>query len=104
VHKTDFSLVPHSDAGDPDCCGCIVPDIRGDVADLVCNECGLVMNQDVAVNDVNKCLLELAPVREATSAHCPYCGALNVFPRFSAMCAFTCRECGQGVLVERVEQ
>jgi hypothetical protein len=60
VHKPDCLLVPHSDVGDPDCCGCVVPDIRGDVADLVCNECILVVKHDISVNDVNRCLLELA--------------------------------------------
>jgi hypothetical protein len=59
VHKPDFPFVPHSDAGDPDCCGCIVPNIRGNVVDLVCNEYGLVVKHDIAVNDVNRCLLEL---------------------------------------------
>ena len=25
----DYPIIPHSDAGDPDCCGCIVPSYRG---------------------------------------------------------------------------
>ena len=97
-----FHQPVHSDAGDPDCCGGIVPDIRGDLADLVCNECGTLLEQDVPINEVNGRLAKLAPIRE--TAHCPYCGALNVFPRFLGMHAFICQECGQGVLVDGVEQ
>jgi uncharacterized protein (DUF983 family) len=33
------------------------------------------------------------------SETCPNCGEVNVFPGFSAMEAFTCRSCGEGVQV-----
>jgi hypothetical protein len=36
-------IVPHSEYGDPECCGLILAHVRGDEADLVCNECGKVM-------------------------------------------------------------
>jgi hypothetical protein len=32
--------LPHSSFGDPDCCGCLNGIIRGEQADIVCNECG----------------------------------------------------------------
>ena len=96
--------MPHSDAGEPDCCGCIVPDIRGDVADLVCNECGVVFEREVSRADVNAQLAALATLTEAASATCPHCGALNVFPRFSEIRAFVCQECGEGVKIERAVQ
>jgi DNA-directed RNA polymerase subunit RPC12/RpoP len=104
MYSPEFPIVPHSDAGDPECAGCIVPDVRGDVADLICNECGRVFEQDVARAEVNARLLALAPVTEAASATCPHCGALNVFPRFSAMYAFICSECGEGVAIQRAIQ
>jgi hypothetical protein len=34
---------------------------------------------------------ELVPIRKGTSTHCPHCGALNIFPSFSAMYAATSR-------------
>jgi len=37
------TTLPHSDFGDPDCCGCLSGVIRGDQADIVCNECGTVL-------------------------------------------------------------
>ena len=84
--------------------GCIVPDIRGDVADLVCNECGLLFDQDVSLALVNVRLAPLATVTEAASATCPHWGASNVFPRFSEIRAFVRQECGEGVKIERVMQ
>jgi ribosomal protein L37AE/L43A len=96
--------VPHSDAGNPDCCGCIVPKVRGDVADLICNECDLVFEGGVPRVDVNARLAALTTITEAASATCPHCGALNVLPRFSEMYAFVCQECGEGVKIERAVQ
>jgi hypothetical protein len=49
-----FRLSRTRDVGDPDCGACIVPDIHGAVADLVCNECGSVVKHDVAVTDVKQ--------------------------------------------------
>src|ERR1035438_5793132 len=37
------TTLPHSDFGDPECCGCLNGVIRGDQADIVCNECGTVL-------------------------------------------------------------
>jgi len=31
-------FLPHSDFGDPDCCGFLYGVVRGDQADLTCNE------------------------------------------------------------------
>lgn len=73
--KPNFPIVPHSETGDPDCCGSIVPDIRGDIAAVVCNECGLVFATDVPRTDVNARLAKLAPIAEATSERRPHCGA-----------------------------
>ena len=36
------TIVPHESLG-ADCCGCIVPVMRGDEADLVCNECNALI-------------------------------------------------------------
>jgi hypothetical protein len=41
---------------------------------------------------------------ELSSAACPHCGGVNFFPGFSAMLAYVCRHCGQGVKVENAVQ
>ena len=61
--------MPHSEAGDPDCCGCIVPDVRGDVADLVCNECLRVFERDVPRAEVNARLAALLLLRRQRVQH-----------------------------------
>jgi hypothetical protein len=96
------TIVPHQLLG-ADCCGCLVPVIRGEEADLVCNECNALIGT-VAASEVELTLSQLALSDEICSAKCPHCTAMNVFPGFSAMTAFTCRECGEGVAVERLVQ
>ena len=84
-----------------DCCGCLIVRVRGDQADITCNECGAVI-----------CTV---PVKRATgmlemtssgmcSARCTHCDALNTFPGFSAIEAFICSECGESVMVSRSVQ
>jgi hypothetical protein len=34
------TTIPHSEFGDPNCCGCLNGFIIGDMAEIVCNECG----------------------------------------------------------------
>jgi hypothetical protein len=94
------TIVPHEWLG-ADCCGCIVPIQREDEADLVCNECKALI-RTVPASEVEQRLAELAPSDEICTERCPHCGALNVFTGFSAMEAFTCRECGEGVTIKRV--
>ena len=38
------------------------------------------------------------------SVRCTHCVALNTFPGFSAIEAFNCSECGEGVVVNRSVQ
>ena len=35
--------IPHSDFGDPECCGCLVGVVQGDVAVISCNTCRAVV-------------------------------------------------------------
>jgi hypothetical protein len=37
------TMLPHQSFGDPDCCGCLNGVVRGDQADIVCNECEAVV-------------------------------------------------------------
>jgi ribosomal protein S27E len=52
------TTLPHSEFGDPECCGCLNSVIRGDQADIVCNECGTVLRTVPAAN-VGQTLTEL---------------------------------------------
>ena len=93
-----FLIVPHEIATGADCDGCLVVEKRGEVADLVCNSCGGVVDT-VPIRHTGTRLMELASV-EISSALCPCCGATNVFRGFTIIEAFVCRECGEGVNVE----
>ena len=37
-------ILAHSDHGEtPDCCGCLMADVKGDETEIACNECGIVI-------------------------------------------------------------
>ena len=91
------TTLPHSDFGDPECCGCLNGVIRGDQADIVCNEWGTVLRTVPAAN-VGQTLTELEIALEVAGEMCPHCGVVNLFPGFSRMLAFTCRQCGKAGL------
>jgi uncharacterized protein (DUF983 family) len=52
----------------------------------------------VHATNVGQTLTELEITLEVASEMCPHCGSVNLFPGFSRILAFTCRECGQAVL------
>jgi uncharacterized protein (DUF983 family) len=45
-------------------------------------------------------LTEMELDRGFASEICPHCGAVNLFPGFTEMKAFVCKECGEGVKVK----
>jgi hypothetical protein len=94
-----FPIVPHEFIEPVDCCGCLIVEVRGDQADLICNECGAVVRTlpaDTAAAVLAE--MEMASA-EICSSRCPHCQALNTFPGFSSIDAFICSECGEGVAV-----
>ena len=93
------TTIPHSCFGDPECCGCFNGLIRGDRADIECNECGFVC-RNVPVSKLQETLTDMELTLDVASATCPYCGSVNLFPGFSEMFHFTCRQCGEGVDVK----
>jgi len=93
-----YPIVPHEVATGDDCDGCLIVVEHGDVADLKCNSCGAVVDT-VPIDRVGVRLIELGS-DEICSEWCPHCGSLNTFPGFSAIEAFICRECGEGVDLE----
>ena len=92
-----FPMIPHETLG-ADCCGCLYVRRDGDQADIVCNECSAVI-RTLPAADVEAAMLALAETDTICSARCTHCGAVNTFPGFSAIEAFTCSECGEGVVV-----
>jgi uncharacterized paraquat-inducible protein A len=90
-------IIPHESLG-ADCCGCLVAQINGDQADIVCNECGAAI-RTVRVGDIQAAMSEMAQTDVISTARCPHCGALTTFPGMSSVEAFICSECGEGVAV-----
>ena len=88
------TMLPHADFGDPDCCGCLNGVIRGHQADIVCNECAAVI-RTVPVADLQRTLDTMELALNSCTELCQHCGKVNVFPGFSRMTVFTCRECGE---------
>jgi len=76
--------------------------VRGDQADITCDECGSVVGT-VLMERASAVMLEMVSTA-ISSARCTHCGALNTFPAFSAIEEFTCSECGEGVVVHRPVQ
>jgi hypothetical protein len=103
IDDQGLPVIPHQWVGGEDCCGCLVPEPRGDRVDLVCNKCGELV-KTVAPDEVERALAEIMLQQPITSATCPKCGAVNTFPGFDAMEAFTCQQCGSGVVIERRQQ
>jgi hypothetical protein len=74
-------LVPHSSHGDPECCGLFLPKERGDMADLVCNECGAVLCS-VAFHEADAMLRQMAMEEGLCTEVCPMCGENESLSRF----------------------
>src|SRR5689334_19187469 len=91
-------IIPHEVVASVDCCGCLTVRLSGDQATILCNECGAVI-KTVPIDDLERTMLEMAQTDTICSALCTHCGAVNSFPRFSVIEAFTCSECGAGVVV-----
>jgi hypothetical protein len=87
--ETGLPIVPHEFA-DPkaNCCGCLVVELRGELADLACNECSVLI-KTVPAAEVPMVLSQmLLSQTENCQHHCPHCGTLNTFPA-SVQCWLT---------------
>jgi hypothetical protein len=101
--EQDYPIIPHESVEKVDCCGCLFVHVRGNEADITCNECGSVIRTVLAQEAVAvmEALMMEVVAGAICSARCPHCGALNTFPGFSAIDAFVCSECGEGVAAEK---
>jgi phage FluMu protein Com len=88
------TMLPHSSFGAPACCGCLNGIVRGDQADIVCNECNAVI-RTVAAAELQKTLDELELTLDVATATCAHCGAIHVRSGFSELLAFKCQQCGE---------
>jgi hypothetical protein len=88
------TVIPHSDFGDAECCGCLCGIVQGEDAEVVCNECGIVVRR-VRAAELDKTLNEMELSLEVASAMCQHCGSVNLVPGFSQILAFVCQNCGR---------
>ena len=91
-----ITTLPHSEFGDPDCCGCLDGRVDGDVGHITCNECGAVV-RSVPVGDLQTALHEMELTLDVATGFCPHCRNVNLFPGFSVMRSFVCQRCGSAV-------
>jgi hypothetical protein len=66
-------IPPHSDFGDPDCCGTlwsVIRDERPETGGIVYNECAAVV-RTVAVGDLQRTLDEMEATLDVCSTQCP---------------------------------
>ena len=97
------TMLPHSSFGDPGCCGCLNGVIRGESADIVCNECGAIL-KTIPADQLKRVFHEMELSLDLASAICPYCGAAHIAPGMSELHAFVCENCGQGVTLTQQQE
>jgi hypothetical protein len=97
--KPPEHILPHSDFGDPECCGLLLPFERGDFVNIIRNDCSAIV-QTVEAADLRRTLDEMQLKLDVASERCPFCRSVNLLPGFSQMLAFTCRSCGRVVVVK----
>jgi len=96
VSDERIPIIPYSNFGDPDCCGCLFGVSQGDLAEIVCNECQVVVCT-IPASDLQRRLDEMELEGDGASAMCPHCRATHLAPGFSMLMAFICENCGNAV-------
>jgi hypothetical protein len=88
--------VPHQDFGDPERCGFLFGLVRDGEGYIGCNVCTAVVRK-MPADQLRQVLNEMESGLELASEQCPHSGKVNLFPGFSTLLAYTCRECGEMV-------
>jgi hypothetical protein len=70
-------IIPHSDFGDAECCGCLFGVVGGDQAEIRGNECDARI-RTVPASDLQRTLGEMELNGDIGSAICPHCGAVHL--------------------------
>jgi|SRR5216684_5209328 len=92
----EYPIIPHAQWGDRECCGCLVVVKRGELSELVCNECSAVV-RTVPTSYLSSLVAEMELAGGLAQEVCPHCRSVNLFPGFSKMKAYMCKGCGKGV-------
>jgi hypothetical protein len=64
--------------------------------DQYANECERVI-RTVLATELQRTLDEMELTLDVASVLCPHCGNVNIFPGFSIMLMYTCRNCNEVV-------
>jgi len=91
---TLLTTIPHSDFGEPECCGCLVGVIQGETAVISCKECGAVV-RTVPTTELQHTLDEMESKLDPAIAICRHCGAVIHQPGLDRPIAFVCDWCGK---------
>jgi hypothetical protein len=86
--------IPHAEFGVPDCCGCLTGRYNGGLAEVVCDECEMVV-AFVLPSVLSKLLDYMELQLDLSTVLCQQCGAANLFPGSSRVKTFVCQECGK---------
>lgn len=89
------TLIPHAKFGAPQCRGYLYGRTVMKTAGIVCNKC-LEIIRLVRPGNLQRLMDEMELQLEVASALCHHCGAASLFPGFSHVDAFVCRECVTG--------
>ena len=91
AERIAVTKISHAEFGDPDCYGFFDVWRRGKNAEIQCSEC-LLVYRTVPFAEWQEALDEME-LGLSVAVACPHCGAVNLFPGFSQLDAFICREC-----------
>jgi phage FluMu protein Com len=94
MKSTRLPTLPHSEFGDLDCCGCLAGHLRGDIAEIIFNECGALI-RTVPTTALERVLAEMELTLNFCSEECPHCRSVNLISGFSQMLAYTYKNCGE---------
>jgi hypothetical protein len=94
MKNTRLTTLPHSEFGDPECCGCLDAFIHGDVSEIICKECDSLI-RTVPTADLEMTLSEMELTLDFCSEKCPHCYSVNLISGFSQMSAYTFKNCGE---------
>jgi hypothetical protein len=76
--------------------GCLIAVRAGENAEIRCNECDALI-ATVPIDQAEAAIIKLANFQDVTTERCPQLrGGQSIFG-FSAMEAYVCKQCGEGV-------
>ena len=86
-------IIPHADFGGRECCGCLFGLVRGDEAEIRCDECDAL----ICTPDLQRTLTEMELRGDVARRDLSYSGAVHLSPGCSRVIAFVCDGCGKAL-------